>query len=57
MRKQEVYFDMFGFLAPINRREARGRKWEWVCTCEGDDYALYDIVRNKDTDECRCVEL
>lgn len=57
MKRHEVYFDMFGFLAPINRREARGRKWEWVCTCEGDDYALYDIVRNKDTDECRCVEL
>ena len=57
MRKQEIYFEMFGFVAPISRREARGGRWEWICTTEGDDYCLYDIVRNKETDEYRCVVL
>ena len=53
----KVWFEFYGELESITPLQYHQGPWKYVCTCEGDDGGVYDIVRNTKTDEYRFTEI
>lgn len=52
-----IWFEFYGELEYLDRVSYMRGPWKYVCSCEGDDGGVYDIVRNTKTDEYRFTEI
>ena len=55
--KQALYFVPYGFLEPLTKEEYFKGPWKYVCSHEAEDGGVYDVVRNRLTDEYRFTEV